>query len=473
MSRERKLWSRIRFDKKHDGLRTYSKRATKKLTRKTLSGDAERMKLRIGACSSQGLQAATVDRQDDFMVEISPDGLYCLLGVYDGYGGPEVARYLAHNMVAELKSNENFEDGVIQTQHKRQNNMLGSAMLEVHMKIDDDLASPEGLAKLRALTESRQTKLEGAAQAGRLLQSSQRSLKSGQFSRSHSAPDLTVQDEQRPFPSCQTSCPPRPPAIPVPDKFMCKELTRTGAEQGRPGNRSAVPNRVQRWNFDAWSPLRCTSHFPSAEDRDDWLKTVGDDEVGFASGSTALTVLITERMVMIASVGNSRAGMIRHGTPGIEILNEDHTLRRPEEERRVRAAGGQDMTNHCVEGELPCSRMLGCHKFKRSSSSNPLQQKVIARPEIVIVERSEKDLFLVLGTDGLWDFLFQNDHLEIEKKVLCSKKKEEIGVEDLGVVSLFLSETAVLHYPDSATNVIVDFTANHPTFLPKETCLIL
>ena len=113
-------------------------------------------------------------------------------------------------------------------------------------------------------------------------------------------------------------------------------------------------------------------------------------------GSTAVVAVVGTRRIFVANCGDSRAVLCRGGVA--VPLSTDHKPNRPDEMERVEAAGGRviNWDGYRVLGVLSTSRSIGDYYLK---------PYVIAEPEITMTERTEKDEFLILASDGLWDVL--------------------------------------------------------------------
>ena len=58
-----------------------------------------------------------------------------------------------------------------------------------------------------------------------------------------------------------------------------------------------------------------------------------------------------------------------------------------------------------VNGSLAVSRALGDFEYKMVEGMGPTEQLVSPEPEIFSIERSDKDEFVVLACDGIWDVM--------------------------------------------------------------------
>uniref|UniRef100_A0ACD5TZZ2 Uncharacterized protein n=1 Tax=Avena sativa TaxID=4498 RepID=A0ACD5TZZ2_AVESA len=111
-------------------------------------------------------------------------------------------------------------------------------------------------------------------------------------------------------------------------------------------------------------------------------------------GSTAVVAVVGRRRIVVANCGDSRAVLSRGGVA--VPLSTDHKPDRPDELQRVEAAGGRVINWNG-------SRVLGVLSTSRSIGDYYLKPYVSAEPEVTAVERTGKDEFIVLASDGLWD----------------------------------------------------------------------
>lgn len=119
------------------------------------SSEGANSTLKFGSCSMQGWRKSNEDAHinaTDFEPGIS------LFAVFDGHGGVEVAKYCERHFLAELKSDEQFR-----TQNYEQ------ALINVFVKIDKMLLSPQGKKELDKIGRSKPGHVAGtdyAYQAG-------------------------------------------------------------------------------------------------------------------------------------------------------------------------------------------------------------------------------------------------------------------------------------------------------------------
>ncbi|KAK4520429.1 uncharacterized protein ATC70_008564 [Mucor velutinosus] len=120
------------------------------------------------------------------------------------------------------------------------------------------------------------------------------------------------------------------------------------------------------------------------------------------SGCTAIVALLTkDNNLYVSNAGDSRAIICTDGKA--IALSEDHKPGSQKETDRIEKAGGHVEFGR-VNGNLALSRALGDFEFK-TANLPPEQQAVTANPDITVHKLTEKDEFMVLACDGIWDCL--------------------------------------------------------------------
>jgi protein phosphatase 1B len=125
------------------------------------------------------------------------------------------------------------------------------------------------------------------------------------------------------------------------------------------------------------------------------------------SGSTAVCTIVSPSHVFFGNCGDSRAVLSREDK--CVFSTQDHKPVNPTEKERIQKAGGSVMIQR-VNGSLAVSRALGDFEYKNVQGMGPCEQLVSPEPEIFIEDRNEKDEFIVLACDGIWDVM-SNDEL--------------------------------------------------------------
>lgn len=136
-----------------------------------------------------------------------------------------------------------------------------------------------------------------------------------------------------------------------------------------------------------------------------------------SSGSTVNAVLIHHptNSLWVANAGDSRC--ILSSGDQTHALSRDHKASCPDEVERIRRAGGFVLHNR-VMGGLAVSRSVGDAEFKSEDMA-----LVIAEPEIEfrVLDR-ERDEFVVIACDGLWDVM-KNEEASYYVRRLLKRSK--------------------------------------------------
>jgi len=121
------------------------------------------------------------------------------------------------------------------------------------------------------------------------------------------------------------------------------------------------------------------------------------------SGTTAVTILIenSSGRYWCANAGDSRAILSRAGE--VVPLSNDHRVTNPSEVDRIHRAGGF-IKNKRAMGRLECFRTIG--------DADVDSKVVTAEPEIISGTFCEDDEFIVMGCDGLYDVLTNEQIIE-------------------------------------------------------------
>ena len=207
----------------------------------------------------------------------------------------------------------------------------------------------------------------------------------------------------------------------------------------------------------------------------DWFKDT-DDELSLQnnfdynySGTTCNLVIQLNNKLICANVGDSRAILIfddktnNNYNQGIYLLSEDHVPESPQEYQRIINSGGMvdkftdqngnkfgpfrvyKNTDMPTYFGLAVSRALGDMKAKECGVSS--------QPQIKEYRINHRTKFLVVGSDGIWKYLsnedvrnlgnvyYQYKNIELFCKNLmveaCSKWKYSIRRDDITVVCVF------------------------------------
>lgn len=103
------------------------------------------------------------------------------------------------------------------------------------------------------------------------------------------------------------------------------------------------------------------------------------------------------KVLYTANVGDSRAVVVSNGAA--KRMTVDHRPSEQSEIDRVKAAGGK-IFNGRLCGSLAITRAMGDHQFKNDGlSATPSVNKYALRPF---------DKYLLVASDGIWDFISED-----------------------------------------------------------------
>jgi protein phosphatase 2C family protein 2/3 len=157
-------------------------------------------------------------------------------------------------------------------------------------------------------------------------------------------------------------------------------------------------------------------------------------------GSTAVFAVVTNQEIVVPNIGDSRCILVQTKDPGHEpelvdeavpkslwdkysviALSQDHKPNLEGEVARIENAGltvteerfeekGEEVVIHKValseSNRMACSRSFGDFEYKANSTLDADEQAVVAVPEVVVCKRDhDRDAFLVLACDGIWDVM--------------------------------------------------------------------
>lgn len=153
--------------------------------------------------------------------------------------------------------------------------------------------------------------------------------------------------------------------------------------------------------------------------------------IGGAVGCTANVVLVTPTHYYVANAGDSRSVLCRDGK-AID-LSKDHKPDGPQEEARIKNAGGY-ITMGRVNGGLNLTRSFADFDYKRNKQLPYDKQMITCNPDVEEYEATKGDEFILVGCDGIWEKYVENSQglIDVVKKDLKDpKKSQKKVVEDM------------------------------------------
>ena len=180
-------------------------------------------------------------------------------------------------------------------------------------------------------------------------------------------------------------------------------------------------------------------------------------------GSTALVIILfrgesNRRYLQVINLGDCRAVLSRDAMS--VCLTKDHKPFWPEEKRRINSMGKSsgDRVNY-MDGDWRIIDLSVSRSFGDSDNKYISQE-----PDVFIYEVCDKDEFIVMGCDGLWDFLqnnevinFVHDHLTnnyISYYVINAKYPTKTSVNSSDI-SIKLADYAIASGSTDNVSVII------------------
>jgi len=157
------------------------------------------------------------------------------------------------------------------------------------------------------------------------------------------------------------------------------------------------------------------------------------------SGTTSVSVLMRDNTIICANLGDSRAVMgSKHDTKWkATALSRDHKPDLPDEAKRIADRGGRVMAYRTPKGDSvgPARVWLKSKDVPGLAMSRSFGDKVAAsvgvsaQPEFVVHTLVPGDKFLIIATDGVWEFV--SNHAAVEMVVPFLAKGDTKGAAEL------------------------------------------
>ncbi|KAL3641865.1 hypothetical protein CASFOL_012680 [Castilleja foliolosa] len=179
-------------------------------------------------------------------------------------------------------------------------------------------------------------------------------------------------------------------------------------------------------------------------------KALSDNEISTVDsycGTTALTALVIGNNLLTANVGDCRAVLCRKGDA--VQLSQDHRPTCQVERKRVEDLGGKIEYGY-LNGELAVTRALGDWYMKLPfGSASPLT----AEPELQLTLLTEEDEFLIIGCDGIWDVMSNQDAVGLVRTELINHGDPQRSAKEL-INHALMRDTC-----DNVTAIVVCFSS--------------
>ena len=205
------------------------------------------------------------------------------------------------------------------------------------------------------------------------------------------------------------------------------------------------------------------------------------------SGSCGIIAMIKNNSLIISNIGDSRIVLFKNGK--IFFVTEDHKPSSEKEKERIKNAGGQiyqspsiipiyqngkkvDLPWRVLPGRLSVSRTFGDLEAK-SEKYGGKKGVIVPMPDIYEFELNEEFDFMVIGCDGIFDVLNNEDLWDIWNIVLKEsknkinmfrdiEKNKEIDVDELcgKFAELIIKSALAKNSFDNVSCIVVVFYIN-------------
>eukprot|EP00520_Triparma_pacifica_P004096 CAMPEP_0118653266 /NCGR_PEP_ID=MMETSP0785-20121206/11744_1 /TAXON_ID=91992 /ORGANISM="Bolidomonas pacifica, Strain CCMP 1866" /LENGTH=280 /DNA_ID=CAMNT_0006545807 /DNA_START=76 /DNA_END=918 /DNA_ORIENTATION=+ len=147
------------------------------------------------------------------------------------------------------------------------------------------------------------------------------------------------------------------------------------------------------------------------------LKLDGFNNMSEKSGTTVNAVIISEKEIVCANAGDTRC--VVSSEKKAKDLSQDHKPNRLDEVSRIEKAGGH-VSRGRVNGLHGVSRSLGDFSYKDDGkATDPDNQIVTCRPDVCVYPiKYEKDEFVLICCDGVWDVMGSQEAVDFIHKTL-------------------------------------------------------
>jgi serine/threonine protein phosphatase PrpC len=151
------------------------------------------------------------------------------------------------------------------------------------------------------------------------------------------------------------------------------------------------------------------------------------NDISMRTGCTACVMGIDEgkKKLYFANAGDSRVVMCRKGVA--EAQSEDHKPEMESEKTRIYKAEGW-ISDGRVKGNLNLTRGFGDLEYKQNKNLKPEEQMITANPDIKVVDFTDDIDFVIIGCDGIWDCLTNQEACDFVAKKLKEKPDQKISL---------------------------------------------
>lgn len=169
------------------------------------------------------------------------------------------------------------------------------------------------------------------------------------------------------------------------------------------------------------------------------------------SGTTALTALVSARLLCFANCGDCRAVLYRDGQ--VLQVTREHSPESEDEKQRIELLGGRIIA---IRADGP--RVMGVLNMTRSIGDFGLKPFIIPNPEVTIVRRCMYDDFVVIASDGLWGVLDNQEVCDLVLKCFERVESREMARAHASklATTVLIRKALDNGSPDNITVIVID-----------------
>jgi protein phosphatase 1G len=181
------------------------------------------------------------------------------------------------------------------------------------------------------------------------------------------------------------------------------------------------------------------------------------ENIALITGCTACVCVIDEekKKLYFANAGDSREVLCKKGVA--YPMSIDHKPDLDIEKNRIYKAEGW-ITEGRVKGNLNLSRGFGDLEYKNNNKLKPEEQMITANPDIVEENLTDDCEFIIIGCDGIWDCLTNQEACDYVKKKFQETNKLSEIIENMmdNIIATDLYNEAGIG-ADNMTCIVIQF----------------
>lgn len=178
----------------------------------------------------------------------------------------------------------------------------------------------------------------------------------------------------------------------------------------------------------------------------------GDYQTESFAGCTANVALLVKNELYVANAGDSRC-VLSNKSIAVE-MSHDHKPDNEIEKERIQKAGGY-ISDGRINGNLNLSRAIGDLEYKKDDKIGVFEQLIVAVPDVKKRILTADDDFFVVGCDGIWECMPNQEIVDFVAKRLKDKDKLLSKIVEELLDTILASDTATGIGCDNMTCLIV------------------